>query len=58
MGKVNQAQFDPAKEHFFVLDARCSGQDNFEILGALFDTKLSMFKEICRLASETSKKMR
>ena len=57
-GKANRVQFDPAKEHFFVLNRKCRGHDNFEILGALFDTKLSMFKEICRLASETSKKMR
>ena len=57
-GKANRVQFDPAKEHFFVLDARGHGNGHFEILGALFDTKLSMFKEICKLASETSKKMR
>ena len=57
-GRANRVQFDPGKEHFYILDARSTIPEDFEILGATFDTKLKMNKEIFKLSCEVSRKMR
>jgi len=55
-GRANCVQFDPAKEHFHILDSRCPYGPHFELLGVQFDARLNMYNEICKLAGEAGRR--
>ena len=57
-GKANRVQFDPGKEHVYILDTKITTHEDFEILGATFDMKLKMNKEIFKVSCEVSRKKR
>ena len=56
-GSANTVTFDPLKEHFLILDSMHPHADNFELLGVLFDTKLSMFNEVTKVSNEASRRL-
>ena len=57
-GNANGVLFDPGKEHFAIVDSTRPYGKPFEILGTLFDTKLTMYSGACAIMNEASRRLR
>ena len=55
-GRANKVTFDLGKEHLLILDPQHPHGEFFDILGVHFDTKLVMYNEVSRAASEASRR--
>ena len=55
-GFPNRVSFDVSKEHFVVLHKRQNHGDDFKLLGAMIDTKLSMSSECQRVRKKAGPK--